>query len=46
MERFLKRGGKIVASVEPGSSLPLISLIAQVQTAEDAITVFGFKLNN
>jgi hypothetical protein len=46
MERFLKRGGKIVASVEPGSSLPLISLIAQIQTPEDAIRVFDFKLSN
>jgi len=46
MERFLKRGGRIVASVEPRSSLPVISLFAQIQTPEDAIRVFGFKLRN
>ena len=46
MERFLKRGGKIVASVEPKSSLPVISLFAQIQTPEDAIRVLGFDLRN
>jgi len=46
MERFLKRGGRIVASVEPRSSLPVISLFAQIQTPEDAIREFGFKLRN
>ena len=46
LERFLKRGGKIVVSVEPKSSLPVISLFAQIQTPEDAIRVFGFDLRN
>lgn len=46
VERFIRRGGRIVISIEPTVNLPVISLVPLMASPADAINVLGVRVYN
>ncbi len=46
IERFIRRGGRIVISAEPKISLPIISYLPLIESPSDAINVLGVRVTN
>ena len=46
LEQFIKRGGRLVVSIEPTVSLPIISLPPLMSSPAEAINVLGLRVSN
>ena len=46
LEQFIKRGGRLVVSIEPTVSLPIISLPPLMSSPAEAINVLGIRVSN
>ena len=46
IERFIRRGGRIVVSAEPTVSLPIISYLPLMESPSEAINVLGVRVTN
>ena len=46
LEQFIKRGGRLVVSIEPTVSLPIISLPPRMSSPAEAINVLGLRVSN
>lgn len=46
LEQFIKRGGRLVVSIEPTFSLPIISLLPLISSPAEAINVLGLRVSN
>jgi len=46
LEQFIKRGGRLVVSIEPTVSLPIISMVPLMSSPADAINVLGLRVSN
>ena len=46
LEQFIKRGGRLVVSIEPTVSLPIISLPPLMSSPAEAINVIGIRVSN
>ena len=46
LEQFIKRGGRLIVSIEPTVSLPIISLPPLMSSPAEAINVLGFRASN
>ena len=46
IERFIRRGGRIVVSAKPTVSLPIISYLPLMESPSDAINVLGVRVTN
>ncbi len=46
IEQFIKRGGRLVVSIEPSVKLPVISMVPLMSSPADAISVMGLRVSN
>ncbi len=46
LEQFIKRGGRLIVSIEPTVSLPIISLPPLMSSPAEAINVLGLRVSN
>ena len=46
LEQFIKRGGRLVVSIEPTVSFPIISLPPLMSSPAEAINVLGLRVSN